>query len=85
MGSMPPIKESTSSFSNQGLLRLSQVTENRSEYYFKDLIIEPRQSCILKTYSNPFKYENMAMKHKVEPRKSGKVKVSSSVKSVTKS
>ena len=44
------------------LRRLDNIAENKSEYYFKDILVEPRKNTILKTYSNPFKFEQLPKK-----------------------
>ena len=50
-----------------GLRRQKLVKENVSEYFFKDLIIEPRQNQVLKTHCDPFKLENMDIKDRTAP------------------
>ena len=45
------------------LLRLSPVRHNKSDYYYKEIIVEPRESAILKTVSKAFNIAQMPKKY----------------------
>lgn len=43
--------------------KLKSFRENKSEYYYKNLIVEPRQNIVFKTYSAPFDFKSMPKKY----------------------
>ena len=43
--------------------KLKSFRENKSEYYYKNLIVEPRQNIVFKTYSAPFDLKSMPKKY----------------------
>ena len=43
-------------------LLMGHISEDKSEYYFKELLVEPRQNPVMATHSKPFTFEYSPMK-----------------------
>lgn len=40
------------------------IREHDSEYFMKELLVEPRENIVLKTFTEPFSYKDMPMNEK---------------------